>query len=837
MQAVPHLLNYFTPNHYTLHLLFDRENRRFSGTVDIRGEVTTDKQSIILHSKDLSITAVLIDGKQAENTLEGDTLIISHPNLLRGTHLVTVRFEGTITDGMHGLYPCYYEHDGVKKELLATQFESHHAREVFPCIDEPEAKATFDVTLTTENNVTVLGNTPVKKQFTENNRTTTIFETTPRMSTYLLAWIQGELHKKTATTKGGVEVNIWATKAQAPNTLDFALEVATNTIDYLNDYFKIPYPLAKSDHVALPDFTAGAMENWGLITYRERALLADPVTTSLPSKQYIALVIAHELSHQWFGNLVTMRWWDTLWLNESFATLMEYVVIDALYPEWNIWLTFASTEAVAALQRDCIDGVQPVQTSVNHPDEINSLFDPAIVYAKGARLLRMLQHFIGHQAFQNGLREYFETHAYQNTEGADLWKALAKSSGQDVEALMEAWITQPGYPVVHVTSSAEGISLRQEQFFAGPHNPSSRLWPIPLEAAGLPQIFSQRETTVQGTPETSRFNQAFSSHFITHYSSDVFAHIVRELPKLSPVAQLQHLFEQQLLARGNTVSSATLLPLLHALSNTEEDAVWSVMQLAIRHLKHFAPPSSRAENQLQTFTSTIAAELYAKIGWLPRKDEKETVTKLRPIVTEFILYGNNADSIKEALQLYTSTPVAELNPEMRPIILETAVNHTEDAFSNLIATYKTTPLADLKTGLMIGLSSVRDSEKVQRLMGLLTNETFVRRQDLPVWFLHLVRNPYTRPFAWKWMRDNWQWIIEKFAGDKHYDTFPRNAALFLSTKTELAEYKEFFEPILKKPALSRIIELGINDIEGRVAIVEAQQTDVENALIKFNERR
>lgn len=257
---------------------------------------------------------------------------------------------------------------------------------------------------------------------------------------------------RSAKTSGGVDVAVWATPAQTEASLNFALEHAVKTIEFFNEYFGVDYPLPKSDHVALPDFSSGAMENWGLVTYREVALLADPATTTLASKQYIATVVSHELSHQWFGNLVTMKWWNNLWLNESFATLMEYVAVDAIHPEWNAWLDFATHESILALRRDAIDGVQSVQVDVNHPDEISSLFDGAIVYAKGARLMRMLQTYVGHDAFRAGLESYFKQFAYQNTEADDLWNHLEQASGKQIRQMMDYWISTSGYPVVSVTS-------------------------------------------------------------------------------------------------------------------------------------------------------------------------------------------------------------------------------------------------------------------------------------------------------------------------------------------------------------------------------------------------
>lgn len=262
MHTVPRLYEIFHPTHYDLQLDLDRENRRFSGHVTIIGEKTDTARPLTLHCKDLTITSVQVDDTSGvpSSAAEFDQLVIDM-DLTAGKHTVTLTFEGTITDGMHGLYPCYYEVDGVKKELLATQFESHHAREVFPCIDEPEAKATFSLTLTTEAGVEVLSNMPAQAAVSHDDRTVTTFEPTPRMSTYLLAFVVGDLHKQSARTKSGVEVNVWATRAQPAASLSFPLEVAVGSIDFFDEYFGVPYPLPKADHVALPDFSSGAMEN------------------------------------------------------------------------------------------------------------------------------------------------------------------------------------------------------------------------------------------------------------------------------------------------------------------------------------------------------------------------------------------------------------------------------------------------------------------------------------------------------------------------------------------------------------------------------------------------
>jgi aminopeptidase N len=840
MQTVSRLIDQFIPDLYNLSLTLDRANRSFSGTATIFGEKVGDDNTIRVHAKDLTIKSVTFDGKAAtwESDMN-DELVISHPDITPSSHLIVIGYSGTITDAMHGLYPCYYQHDGVKKELLATQFESHHAREVFPCIDEPEAKAEFDVTLTTEQDITVLGNQPVHSQRVENDLLVTEFERTPRMSTYLLAWVTGELHKKTAETKSGVEVNIWATPAQPAESLDFALDIATRTIDFFDEYFDTPYPLPKSDHVALPDFSSGAMENWGLITYRETTLLANPATTSISGKQYIATVIAHELSHQWFGNLVTMKWWNNLWLNESFATLMEYVAVDALHPEWNIWLDFATMESIMALRRDAIDGVQAVQVDVHHPDEISTLFDGAIVYAKGARLLRMLQNYIGHEAFQTGLKTYFALHAYGNTEGDDLWNELALASGKDIAGFMNTWISQSGYPVLSVSQTGNQVRLSQQQFFIGNHQPSDKLWPIPLNStcSEMPALMETRDLIVTRSHDTPlRFNVGDTAHFITQYDSALLARLIDEMKadKLAPLDRVQLLDEQTLLARGGLLPSAELIPLLGAYKNESTEAVWDIIAMTIGELKKFVEGDDASEKQLRALAAELADSQYQRLGWNAIEGEAATDTKLRSTILSLMLYGETQPVIDTALAIYRDTPLDKLNPELRSLILSAAVRHGDDnIFDDLLAAHKASQSAELQQDIAAGLTSTKKPERIAQLLTLFKDESVVRPQDTARWFVWTLRNRDGRTPTWQWLQQNWDWIVKTFSGDKSYDDFPRYAANCLVTREQLNEYRTFFAPMQQEPALARVITVGISEIEGRVELIERDSAAVRAALAKL----
>ena len=829
MTKVPRLLDTFTPNHYNLTLDLTRaEEKEFSGTVIISGESTSE--AISLHSKGLTIQSATIDNQPADVSFgEFDELKLSQPNLKNGNHTIHINFSGTVTDAMHGLYPCYFTHDGVKKQLFATQFESHHAREVFPCVDEPAAKAEYDLTLITRPGITVLGNMPVKFQEENGDSHTTTFERTPRMSSYLLAFVIGELHKKSARTKSGVEVNVWATPAQNENTLDFALDIATRSIDFYDEYFGVKYPLPKSDHVALPDFSSGAMENWGLITYRESCLLADPDLTPESSRRFIATVIAHELSHQWFGNLVTMNWWNDLWLNESFANMMEYVAIDALQPNWHMWEDFATNEVTAALRRDSLDGVQSVQADVNHPDEISTLFDPAIVYAKGGRLLVMVRKLIGEEAFRAGLKSYFEKFAYKNTVGNDLWQELESASSQPIVNLMNAWISQPGLPVVSVSSSHDVATLSQERLFIGEHQPSDALWPIPL-FANQPldvKILDQKETTVS-IEKPLQLNCGLSAHFITKYDESTREYLLKKITELPTLDKICILQDATILARAGFENSASLLPLALSLKTETNEKVFGMAASALTELRKFVDDNDAARDSLKKISGEFARATFEELGWDEKYDESDDDRERRTTALSLMMYSEDKEVLNEAKTRFDNNKLEDLPTEIRALIISTNVRHfeTPEMIENLFATYKNTPSNDLQNDIAIGLTSTKNPETAEKILANIKDSNIIRPQDASRWFVYLIRTRENRQIAWNWLKENWAWVEDTFGEDKSYDDFIRYAATALLTTDELNDFRQFFEPMENIPALTRTIKLGITEISARVELIERDKEAV-----------
>lgn len=844
MKTVNRLYEQFQPAHYDLSLELQREARTFSGTVTITGR-TADKTAIPLHAKGLVIESAALNGQSVTwNAGDDDEVYFTAPQHISQEISLSVTFRGSISDGMHGLYPCYFEHDGTQKELLATQLESHHAREVFPCVDEPEAKATFDLTLTTEKDMTVLGNMPISAQDEQGGRLITTFETTPRMSTYLLAFAVGELQSKEARTKDGVLVRIFATQEQPAASLDFALDTAVRSIEFFNDYFGTPYPLPKSDHIALPDFSSGAMENWGLITYRETTLLVDPDNTAIPVKEYVATVIAHELSHQWFGNLVTMRWWNDLWLNESFATLMEYVAVDALYPEWNAWLNFASAESLSAQRRDALPGVQSVRTAVNHPDEIGTLFDPSIVYAKGAKLLQMLRAYIGEDAFRQGLREYFKVHAYKNTAGSDLWNALGLASGKDLEAFMTAWLDKPGYPLVSVTNKNGKLMLSQRRLLTiKPERADTSLWPAPINGEGsLDDALLDSETAdFDSSVPYPKLNMQDQSFFVTRYKDPAHKQSLRdriESQDLTAIDRLQLLNESQLLARAGEESLADTLELTQAYRNETSEPVWSIIAGVIAESRRLLEEDEEATAKLRAYVRSFVRPVYQKLGWEEHKGDSDEVKKLRSLVIALAVWSEDTEALGIALDRFKAfTKPSDLPADLRTIVYSAGAKHGGmEAFEKLLALHQSTSSSEERNNLYSGMTSARDPEVIQRELSLLTDKSVVRLQDLDHWFVYLIRNVHARQATWDWMVSNWGWIEQKFKSDKSYDNFVRYAASTLQGDIWLQRFVDFFGPKKEQVALRRVIEIGINDIRARTDFLNRDAATLRQYLESTEKR-
>ncbi len=800
----------------------EREQRHFHGTVIIQGAST--EQTIQLHAHRLHILSASIDDAPATFTHgEHDILSLSTPDLQPGNHTLSLEFEGKITNPMHGLYPCYFKIDGQNAELLATQFESHHAREVFPCIDEPEAKATFDLTLESEARVAVIGNTPIKEQHSEGDKLITSFKTTPVMSTYLLAWVAGPLDRAQATTKDGILVSAYATQGKG-HQLAYALDATVRQLEFMNEYFSVPYPLSKCDIIALPDFSAGAMENWGCITFRENLMLVDE-HSSTRTRQFVTMVVAHELAHQWFGDLVTMRWWNDLWLNESFANWMEYFVPSQLYPQWQLMTQYYDDETAFAIKRDSLASVQKIQQEVHTPEEIQALFDPAIVYAKGGSLINMLHAHLGDEPFRKGLRLYFERHKYSNTEANNLWQTWGETSGQNVMAFMNPWITQAGLPVITVGVGDQTVNLHQQRFFSSPQHgemPDQTNWPIPLLSDQLDTPMLQAPTASIQLTSRDRpllLNQGRTGYYLTQYDEVHMAKLATEVQagNLSVIDRTGLLSDNLNLSEAGLQSLLTTLKLLDSYQGEDSFAAWGPISSIIETLKIFAGDDEAMLVQVRSFVQGLAQSQYQRLGWAPIKDEPYFDELLRPLIIAHLSYAEDQQVITKLQDMFAqATTPSDIWGDIRATTFAVSMKFGDkSAFDKLLEWYRASSSAEQRTQLAAGLTASRNPQLIQRALDLLTTDD-VKLQDLFYWVRGLVANRFARDQTWRWMQDNWQWIIDHFGNDLHYTDFPKYIAGVFSTSEQLESYKQFFGPMQNLPGIGRAIAQGLEDIEGRI---------------------
>lgn len=834
---VRRLFEQFQPSNYKLELQTDPETLTFTGQVIIKGRKSgRPSQRITFHQHGLKVTSAHIirhDKKGDQNIAVSrvslhktfdEVRLHTDQSLFAGNYAVTMQFEGKITETMEGIYPCYFKHEGKDKKLIASQFESHHARQAFPCIDEPEAKATFDLTLVTPAGETVLSNTPVRESSTNKTQQTTTFETTPVMSVYLLAFVHGDMHCVKGKSKSGVAVRSWATVAQPLSHLEYANKEAIDCLDFFEDYFQVPFPLSKLDQAALPDFDSLAMENWGLITFREIGLLADPANRSISGERLITMVVAHEMSHQWFGDLVTMKWWDDLWLNESFASIMESLAPDRLHPEWQEWEDFTSSRVIGAADRDVYKDVQPVGLRVKHPDEIQTLFDPSIVYAKGARILKMLYDYIGDDAFRKGLTNYFKKYQYKNATRDDLWDELSKTSGKDIGKLMTPWLEQSGTPELTVKKQGDTLRLSQQRFLLGDEDKKS-LWPIPI-LADTPvsiDILDTRNANIKyDAKQPPIFNPTGSAHFITNYDdADARQHLFDKIRdrSLESSGRIIALSDQLLLAKNGQVKLTDLLELIKECPQEDRDAVWTMFARTIGSALALTDGDEKIEEASKIYRRDLASQWYKKLGWKDGKNDDPNTKQLRTTAIALSVGGEDAGALKIALDMFEKAKNVEALPaEQRAIIAGAAVRFGDAKYiKQLMKEYETSNNPDVKDCIAVALCSTKDPKIGKQIIDWgMQDFKIIKPQDIDHFFAYLLRNYHTRDLAWQWLTDGWERLKKQFGEGKKMEYFIWYASRPMSTPAWQKRYVAFFKPMLEDLSLRRNIQVSFSEIQARV---------------------
>ncbi|HVA74261.1 MAG TPA: M1 family metallopeptidase [Acidimicrobiales bacterium] len=789
------------PERYEIELSVDIGRARFEGSEVITVSVLEPTDLLVLNALDLSIEEAALEtlGGEllpAEVTVEQEAQRIQlgfARKLSPGEgYKLHIRFGGSLNRQLRGFYrSTFTDTEGSTHTIAATQFEATDARRAFPCWDEPELKAVFSVSLVVPEELAALSNgAEIDSTPLGGGRKRVRFADTIRMSTYLVAFIVGPFDLTEPADADGVPLRIASVPGKGHLT-GFAVEAGVHALRFLSGYFEIPYPAEKIDHIAIPDFSFGAMENLGCVTYREHSLLVDPERASQLELQRVATVIAHETAHMWFGDLVTMKWWNGIWLNEAFATFMELITTDDFNPAWRVWNDFAAGRS-AALAIDGLRATRPVEFDVGAPEEAEAMFD-VLTYQKGGAVLRMLEQYLGAETFRKGIGHYLRTHAYGNTETTDLWDALETTSGEPVRTMMNSWIRQRGHPVVAVETGPDRSTLefRQRRFlYDGTLSPERWIIPVTLRASVAGTVQRQR-LLLDGSEHTVTFdgpvdwviaNDGASGFYRTHYSQDLLGALAeRGLVDLcEPLERFDLLADNWAGVVAGTVELSEWMSLAEALSSDDDADVWAALSSMISLLRSLA--HGRDSDAVISFARELATEIWGRLGWEPRpgEDRRTGVTRARAL-SVMGLVGEDLQLRREVAERVEHFLRGKAKPNARgpdprdegsgdigliPDVVGTALRIFVAAGGNrewsLVADhYRANDNPQEKLRFLYALSEARQPDLIERTL-VLAGSDEVRAQDAPFLIGSVLAHPGATRAAWTWIEANWDLLNERF---------------------------------------------------------------------------
>ncbi len=772
---------------YTIELEPDLKNFTFRGWESVSLKVHKPFSKITLNAAELKVNSAFLTGKlpQAVSARrisydpKFETVTLDFGRLIRPAEVdaLSLEFTGTLNDKMHGFYRTCYEVKGERRWGAATQFEATDARRAFPCWDEPDAKARFDLSLVVPEQLTALSNMPVKReQRLPARRKRVWYELTPVMSTYLVCFVVADLEFIEGRDRNGVPVRIYTTPGKKEQGR-FALEVGKHALNYFSDWFGIRYALPKCDMVALPDFASGAMENWGLVTYRETALLVDPVNSSAAAKQRVAEVVDHELAHQWFGNLVTMRWWTDLWLNEGFASFMGPKAVDSQFPDWKIWDQFIVADTLHALHDDALKNTHPIEIPVRNPAEIREIFD-AITYSKGSSVNRMLEHYLGEKAFQKGLRAYLKRFAYRNAETIDLWRELERASGKPVRKIMASYTHQPGYPILTVERAGRRLKVGQRRFlFDGSRDAKRTLWNVPLVVRGSASkrpwvglLKGARANADLGSAdhEWIKVNPSQSGFYRVAYSREMMSSLVDALQSGSlpdPAIDAMGILSDALaLSRAGHIETSRVLELVEALKDQRDLNVWTLMLGALGTVEELLE-GDELKAGFAEFARSLVLPCFSDLGWDRGKTDSHSRLLLRSMVLFQSGHFGDQEVIREARERFARfLNGKKLDANLRGAVYSlVAENGDPRDFARLLKVYRSTDLQEEKVRLLRALARFRDPESVRRALKFAVSKE-VRNQDCYVVLASFGGNEAARGRAWVFVKAHIKELESRFQG-------------------------------------------------------------------------
>lgn len=831
------LPKHIVPEEYAIRIAPDVKKLTFSGSETIKLDVRQPAREIVLNAVEIAVASASLDDKPiAKGSIKFDpkqeTLTLALLDELPvGPHTLALTFSGKINAQGQGLYHAPYQDaaTGTKKVMLGTQFEATDARRMFPCWDEPTFRARFQLTAIVPENFTAISNMPVESETKANGAKELHFAATPPMPSYLNVFCAGELDA-IEKQSGSVLHRVVATKGKAEMG-HYALESATQVVDFYNDYFGTPFPLPKLDEIAVPGGFGGAMENWGGITYFESRLLFDPERSSSGTKQGIYSVIAHEIAHQWFGNLVTMAWWDNLWLNEGFASWMGSKCTAKFNPDWEVWLERdvprdptrrVGIPKEAAMESDARSTTHPIQQPVATEAEANSAFDE-ITYKKGQSFLRMLESFLGEDVFRDGIRHYMAQHKFSNTTTADLWNALAEASGKPVAEIAANWTQQPGFPIVNVRRDRDGkVILTQERFTVNFPGAPRLQWKIPLtySVAGTPapvSLLLEKETTeLSGIPadRALKLNVDGTGNYRVEYDEASWKLLLAELPKLSVPDRVNLLGDAWALVQANRAPVAFYLDLVEKLPTKTELPEREQVITAFEAIDGVLLGSPERQ-KFQSYGRAILRLSFDELGWEPKSGEAPRVTALRASLLSALGDFGDAEILadcRERFEKFQKDPKT-LSPDLRGPVLKVVGSAADESTWNKLheLALKETSIED-KQNYYAALTAATDPRLVQRALQIsLTDELPTSRALVVV--PAVARESGHPELAWQFAKANMKKLIAK-ADALGVNSYAPSLFSFFSDRARIAELQAYANSALT-PAAAKSVAKAADEIDFR----------------------
>jgi puromycin-sensitive aminopeptidase len=775
------------PSHYDLTLTPDLVDATFSGRVVVDVEMMEPVSEIVLNTAELILGAVaLVDdagqrlGASVSTDEEAERSTLTLDGVAEpGAWKLDIAFDGILNDDLRGFYRSEYtDSAGNKKTIATTQFEATEARRAFPCWDEPDFKATFGVTLVIDDGLTAVSNGPeAERTDIGNGKVAVRFADTMKMSTYLVAFILGELEATDPVDVGGTPLRILYAPGKGHLT-GFALDAAAFALRYYADYYDIPYPGGKMDKIAIPDFAWGAMENMGAVTYRETALLVDVRTATQSEMMRVAEVIAHEIAHMWFGDLVTMKWWNGIWLNEAFATFASMKCIDAYRPDWKVWLTF-SADRVHSMETDALAATRPIEFPVGSPEEANAMFD-SLTYEKGASVLRMLEQYLGEEAFRRGVSDYLKKHAYANTDGDDLWSALGDASGEPVNEIMNTWIFQGGFPRVNVFGEPGAYTLKQEQFrYLGE---GDQTWKLPVllrSSTGEQRLLISDDAVTVDAGEDLVVNAGADGFYRVAYSPELRRALRERLTALSGEERYATVSDAWADVLKGESAASDYLALVAGLSDEDEVDVWQRILGGLGELDRVVSPDARPA--LKQFVRDLVADKADEMGWTPGDGEGDRLRKLRgTLIVARGNLGDDPETQRRARAVFNESRSGEttIDAEVADAALSVvAANGDFNDFERFLQISEASETPQEVVKYLRAAAVVPDRAVAEQLLEMVLDGR-IRRQD-SFWVIAIMLGQRENgPFVWELMKDNWDALLDRMppaTGRRILDLLPNRS--------------------------------------------------------------